>query len=87
MRSGNSPTLDDNNRWRCGLAVNWLKYKRSIICCFGLRCRRGKVLVVRMAQYRDVVANYQDKFLSQPCQRTALQSMAGTAKQLKWIIC
>jgi hypothetical protein len=45
MRSRNSPTLDDNDRWRSRLKGHWLKYKRSINC-FGARYRRGKVLVV-----------------------------------------
>ncbi len=45
MRSRNSPTLDDNDRWRSRLKGHWLKYKRSINC-FGMRYRRGKFLVV-----------------------------------------
>jgi hypothetical protein len=86
MRSMNSPTLDDNDRWRSRSKGHWLKYERSINCC-GARYRRGEVLVVRIAQCRDMVANHQDKAISQPCQGTALQSMAGATEQLKQVIC
>ena len=86
MRSRNPPTLDDNDRWRSRLKGHWLKHERSINC-YGARYRCGKVLVVRLAQWRDMVADHQDKFFAQPCQRTALQSMAGTTQQLKRAIC
>lgn len=85
MGRRNAAPLDDNDHRRGGRHWGRLKHKRSTIR-LGMRCCSGKILVVRVAQGRHMVANHQDKFIPQLGQGTALHPMAGTAQQRQWII-
>jgi len=80
----NAPPFD-NHYWLGDPRRHWLKNKRPYIRP-GMRSRRGKRLVIGMAQHCHVVSYYQDKVILKRCQRSALLTLAGTAQQMQLVI-